>query len=214
MDEKETGRVKAFSDGVFAVAITLLVLNIQVPPHVLLVDNEVLSILGNQWPIFLAFVTSFATIGIMWLNHHRIFTHIKRTDNTLLILNLLLLLVIVFIPFPTALLAQYLAQYAIHPNEHVAIAVYNGTFLLMAVFFNLIWRYAAYNNRLLDKRADPEAVRAISKQFRFGPLLYMILFGLGWINVPASIAMSCCWQCFSPSQAERLALCLKSNLQL
>lgn len=190
MDEKETGRVEAFSDGVFAVAITLLVLNIQVPQHALLVDGEVLSILGSQWPMFLAFVTSFATIGIMWLNHHRIFTHIKRTDNTLLILNLLLLLVIVFIPFPTALLAQYLAQYTVHPNEHVAIAVYNGTFLLMAVFFNLIWRYAAYKNRLLDKRADPEAVQAISKQFRFGPVLYVILFGLGWISAPASIVMS------------------------
>jgi len=190
MDEKETGRTEAFSDGVFAVAITLLVLNIQVPQHILLVDGEVLSILGGQWPMFLAFVTSFATIGIMWLNHHRIFTHIKRTDNTLLILNLLLLLVIVFIPFPTALLAQYLAQYTAHPNEHVAVAVYNGTFLLMAIFFNLIWRYAAYNNRLLDKRANPEAVQAISKQFRFGPLLYVILFGLGWISVPASIAMS------------------------
>jgi uncharacterized membrane protein len=190
MDEKETGRLEAFSDGVFAVAITLLVLNIQVPQHVLLVDGEVLSILGSQWPMFLAFVTSFATIGIMWLNHHRIFNHIKRTDNTLLIINLLLLLVIVFIPFPTALLAQYLAQYAVYPNEHVAVAVYNGTFLLMAVFFNLLWRYAAYKNRLLDKRADPEAVQAISKQFRFGPVLYVILFGLGWISVPASIAMS------------------------
>jgi len=67
MDEKETGRTEAFSDGVFAVAITLLVLNIQVPQHVLLLDGEVLSILGSQWPMFLAFVTSFATIGIMWI---------------------------------------------------------------------------------------------------------------------------------------------------
>src|SRR5450756_525291 len=113
-ENKETGRVEAFSDGVFAIAITLLVLNIQVP-HDLPVGKSLAGALIDQWPTLVAFVTSFATIGIMWINHHRLFIHIKRTDNNLLVLNLLLLLVIIFIPFPTALLAQ---QYAMHPEMH------------------------------------------------------------------------------------------------
>ena len=182
MDEKETGRLEAFSDGVFAVAITLLVLGIQ-PPQELLSDKNLLGKLFEQWPTYLAFVASFATIGIMWINHHRLFTHIKRSDNTLLILNLLLLLVIVFIPFPTALVAQYL----VHPDQHLAALVYTGTSVILAIVFNLLWRYASYRGRLLGKDADMQAVKAISRQYVFGPLLYLIAFGLAWVNTPTSI---------------------------
>ena len=189
-DSKETGRVEAFSDGVFAVAITLLVLNIQ-PPSLstpqLLVDSALSDYLRHQLPMLLAFVTSFATIGIMWINHHRLFIHIKRTDNTLLVLNLLLLLMIVFIPYPTALLAQ---QYAVYPSGNLAAKVYCGTDVILAVCFNLLWRYASFRNRLLSKDADPLAVRAISRQYVFGPFLYLISFGLAWINVPASIILT------------------------
>src|SRR5712691_544451 len=185
-DLKETGRLEAFSDGVFAVAITLLILNIQPPPKSL-EDGPLLEFLRKQWPMLLAFVTSFATVGIMWINHHRLFNHIKRTDNTLLVLNLLLLLVIVFIPFPTALLAQ---QYAMHPEMHLAAAIYSGTNVILAVCFNLLWRYASYHNRLLGKDADTHAVAAISQQYLFGPLLYLISFGLAWINTPASIILN------------------------
>src|SRR5579863_7061046 len=106
-DIKETGRIEAFSDGVFAVAITLLVLDIQPPHSFPLDDSHLFQMLIGNWPIYLAFVGSFATIGIMWINHHRLFAHIKRTNTPLLLLNLFLLAVIVFIPFPTALLAQY-----------------------------------------------------------------------------------------------------------
>src|SRR6059058_634663 len=134
MDEKETGRVEAFSDGVFAVAITLLVLNIRPPDNLL--DNKFIDELLGQWPTFLAFATSFFTIGIMWINHHRLFTHIMRSDTTLLVLNLLLLMVIVFVPYPTALLV---AQYTAHPDQHDAALVYSGTFIVLAICFNLLW---------------------------------------------------------------------------
>ncbi len=187
MNEKETNRLEAFSDGVFAVAITLLILNIQPPPLAtpdVLEDGPLLGYLLRQWPMLLAFVTSFATIGIMWINHHRLYAHIKRTDNTLLLLNLLLLLVIVFIPFPTALLAQ---QYAVHPGQRLAAVIYSGTNVILAICFNLLWRYASYHNRLLGKDADTRAVRAISRQYLFGPLLYLIAFGLAWVYAPASI---------------------------
>jgi uncharacterized membrane protein len=188
MDEKNTNRLEAFSDGVFAVAITLLVLNIKVPgmdsaskP----LDEDLWRLLFKEWPSLVAYVTSFATIGIMWLNHHRLFTHIKRTDTGLLLLNLLLLLIIVFIPVPTALLAEYIVL----PNDHVAAIIYSGTNVVLAICFNLLWRYASYHNRFLGKDADTRAVAAISRQYLFGPLLYLVAFGLAWFNTPASIVL-------------------------
>src|SRR5712691_1750759 len=189
MDEKNTNRLEAFSDGVFAVAITLLVLNIKIPgmdsaskP----LDEDLWRRLLEEWPSLVAYVTSFATIGIMWLNHHRLFTHIKRTDTGLLLLNLLLLLFIVLVPVPTALLAEYVVR----PNEHAAAIIYSGTFFVMACCFNLLWRYDSYNNRILGKEADTRAVAAISRQYLFGPLFYLITFGLAFINVPSSIVLN------------------------
>jgi len=191
MNDKETSRLEAFSDGVFAVAITLLVLNIRipgidVPPDKLLDDAKLWPMLLNEWPSLAAYVTSFATIGIMWLNHHRLFVHIKRTNTVLLLLNLLLLLIIVFIPVPTALLDEYFVKL----DQHVAAIVYSGTFFVLACCFNLLWRYASYHNRLLGKDADPRAVAAISRQYLFGPLYYLIAFGLAFINTPACIIFS------------------------
>jgi uncharacterized membrane protein len=188
VDDKETGRVEAFSDGVFAVAITLLVLNIHglTDPTNPLPDADLLALLSKQWPTYLAFITSFATIGVMWMNHHRLFTHIKRVDTNLFALNLLLLLVIVFIPFPTALLASYIT----HPEDHYAALLYSATDILLAISFNLLWRYASYKNRLLDSNVDQGAVEAITNQYRYGPLFYVVAFVLAFIYVPASIVLT------------------------
>jgi uncharacterized membrane protein len=184
-DLKETGRLEAFSDGVFAVAITLLVLNIRTP-DILLDDARLWHELLNQWPKLAAYVTSFATIGIMWLNHHRLFVHIKRINTVLVLLNLLLLLVIVFIPVPTALLADYVTR----PDQHVAAIIYSSTCFLMACCFNVLWRYASYRHRLLGKNVDTRAVIAISRQYLFGPLVYLITFALSWVSTPGTIIAS------------------------
>jgi uncharacterized membrane protein len=185
MEDKETGRLEAFSDGVFAVAITLLVLNIKILPNdVLTTKGEFWPSLLGQLPAMIAFVTSFATIGIMWINHHRLFYYIKRTDTGLLLLNLLLLLVIVFIPYPTALVAQ---QYALNPEIHDAALLFSGTNVILAICFNLLWRYATFHSRLIGKNADARAVASISRQYLGGPFLYLIAFGLAFISVPASI---------------------------
>ena len=119
-----------------------------------------------------------------WINHHRLFNHIKRTDTGLLLLNLLLLLVIVFIPYPTALLAQ---QYALNPEMHDAALLYSGTNVILAICFNLLWHYASYHNRLLGKDTDTRAVAAISRQYIGGPFLYLIAFGLAFVSVAASV---------------------------
>jgi len=118
--EKETARIEAFSDGVFAIAITLLILEIKIPAA----GSGNLSMqLLRQWPSYFAFVFSFAFIGIMWINHHRLFTHIKRSNNALLFLNLLLLLGVCAVPFPTAVLAQHLGQ----SDQRAAAILYHGT---------------------------------------------------------------------------------------
>jgi uncharacterized membrane protein len=189
MDEKDTNRLEAFSDGVFAVAITLLVLNIKIPELDAagkLLDGELWPELAKQWPMLVAYVTSFATIGIMWLNHHRVFSHVKRTSTSLLLFNLLLLLIIVFIPVPTALLAEQLP----FPDQHAAAVIYSGTNILMAIAFNLIWNHASRRGRLLDKNVDMRSVDAISGQYMYGPLLYIVSFVLAWISAPVSIAFN------------------------
>lgn len=179
---KETGRIETFSDGIFAVAITLLVLNIQVPSIRQINDAGLSSILLSGWPAYLAFITSFATVGIMWINHHRLFNHIKWSNDALLAINLILLLLVVFVPFPTALLADYL-----EPGYRIPAAIYSATFVLLAICFNSLWRYASHNNRLLDKKADPLAVQNITRQYRFGPLFYLVAFGLAFLYPPASV---------------------------
>jgi len=190
MEEKETGRLEAFSDGVFAVAITLLVLTIKipgidVPASHLPNDAQLWQILLNEWPMLAAYTTSFATIGVMWINHHRLYTHIKRTSTILMLLNLLLLLMIVFIPVPTALVAEYL----VHPDQHAAALLYSGTYVIIAVCFNLLWRYASYHNRLLAKNADIRAVKAITRQYWFGPVVFLLAFMLALFSTPASLTL-------------------------
>lgn len=191
MEEKETGRLEAFSDGVFAVAITLLVLNIKipgvdVPASQLPNDTKLWTMLLNEWPMLAAYTTSFATIGVMWINHHRLYTHIKRTNTMLMLLNLLLLLIIVFVPVPTALVAEYL----VHPDQHAAALLYSGTMVILAVCFNLLWRYASYHNRLLSKNADTRAVSAISRQYMFGPVVYLLALILALFSTPASLTLN------------------------
>jgi uncharacterized membrane protein len=181
----DTSRLEAFSDGVIAIAITLLVLEIKVPHLEDGTPAELWRALGAQWPVYLGYVISFFTIGIMWANHHTIFHSIGRTDHTLIVLNLLFLFFLATIPFPTALMADYLG----HPAERVGILVYSGWFLATALFYNLLWRYAASGNRLIDPRADPEAVAGITRRFRLGPPAYGIAFILAFLNTRASLAV-------------------------
>src|SRR3954452_8105678 len=126
-----TNRLEAFSDGVFAVAITLLVLEIDVPG-----GENLWHDLKEDWPSFAAFAVSFWVIGIIWVNHHGVIDHLRRADRGVLYLNLFLLMSVVLIPFATALMAQNLNS---GDDEHVAAAVYAGSFVLMAVSFGGLW---------------------------------------------------------------------------
>jgi TMEM175 potassium channel family protein len=184
--EKETGRLEAFSDGVLAVAITLLALDISVPhqeaghPW-----HGLLRALADQWPVYLAYLLSFLTILVMWVNHHNMFKLIERADHLFLLLNGTLLLLITLVPFATSLLADYIEQ----PDKKTAQVVYAGIFLLMALVFNAMWRYASHGGRLLASSADQKKVQAITKQYSFGPLLYFASFVLAFVSAEVSLAM-------------------------
>jgi uncharacterized membrane protein len=189
--EKETARIEAFSDGVFAIAITLLVLDLKVPQPAelpagpgLLGTHGLLAALLAQWPTFLAYLTSFLTILVMWVNHHMLFGLIRRTDHLFLYLNGLLLLFVTVLPFPTALVAAYIQ----HSQATAAAALYCGTCLGIAIAFNLLWRHASTGRRLLDSAASDAAVREIDRRYRFGPPLYLAALALAFFNLEASLA--------------------------
>jgi uncharacterized membrane protein len=180
----ETTRVEAFSDGVFAIAITLLILEVKVPSPS---SGELAAQLLKQWPSYVSFAISFAFIGIMWMNHHRLFNHIARCDDLLLVFNLLLLLGVTVVPFPTAVLAMHLGR----PGQRAAAILFNATYVFIAVFFNVLWRSAASSKRgLLAPDVDMASVERISHQYAFGPMLYLVCLGLTWVSVPASLLMN------------------------
>lgn len=164
-NEHGTGRIEAFSDGVFAVAITLLVLDIRVPQ----LDNPAsVAALGaalrHDWPSDIAFVTSFATILIMWINHHRMFALIPRTNGRLLFANGFLLLLVTAVPFPTALLARYLTT----PAAPLAAAVYVGLFVVIDLAYDLLWW--AGGSRI----AAGQSVGIFAMQYIAGFCLYLV----------------------------------------
>jgi uncharacterized membrane protein len=197
--EKETARIEAFSDGVFAIAITLLILEIKIPG---VGSGDLSRQLLRQWPSYVAFVISFAFIGIMWINHHRLFTHIKRSNNVLLFLNLLLLLGVTAVPFPTAVLAQHFGQ----SDQRAAAILYHGTYFAIAVFFNILWGYSS--RHLLGKEVDVSAAHKISAQYASGPLLYLVCVALTWVNVPLSLLLNVALAVFfalPPHRAVRVA---------
>jgi len=130
------GRLEAFSDGVFAIAITLLVLDLQVPDPT---EGNLAAALGDQWPSFVAYAVSFLTIGIIWINHHAMIRRLKAVDHGMLVLNLLLLLFVALLPFTTALMAAYLRESS---GEHLAAGIYSGSCLLMGLAFAVTNRYA------------------------------------------------------------------------
>jgi uncharacterized membrane protein len=187
--DNDTTRLEAFSDGVFAIAITLLVLNLTVPLSGQL-KGSLLRALLDQWPDYLAYLISFLFILIMWINHHTLFKYIARSDHTLLLLNGLLLLFIALVPFPTRLLAEYLKPGVQAADQRVAALEFNGIYVLLALVFNALWRYAAHNRRLIGDAIHSRHVDAVTRDYRFGPLFYLVAFILAFVNVWASLAVN------------------------
>jgi uncharacterized membrane protein len=170
-DEKETGRLEAFSDGVFAIAITLLVLELKVPslPPAGATSAALGKALLQLWPSYFALVTSFFTILIMWMHHHAILRNVHRTDSRLHFSNGCLLLLITFVPYPTSVLAAYLQT----PAAEMAAAFYAGTFVLVAICFS-VFIYGAFRPHLLSRNASAKFIETTHRNYRLGPPLYLL----------------------------------------
>jgi uncharacterized membrane protein len=151
----ETGRTEAFSDGVFAIAITLLVLDLRVPADEF--DNLWRGIV-HQWPAYLGYVTSFLTIGGIWLAHHGVFRRLRYANNSVMRINLLLLMAVVFLPYPTRLVAEAIRS---DSAERAAVIFYGLNLLAISTLFGALWGAVARDRQLLKPEVSDEEVRAI-----------------------------------------------------
>ncbi len=170
MNRSDTNRVEAFSDGVFAIAITLLILEIKVP-HLPegAASAEVFRALCGLWPSFLSFITSFMVILIMWVNHHGLFKMVRHADSKFMYANGVLLLLVTFVPFPTALMAEYLDR----GGANAAVAFYNGTFVLISIAFCLVWMTASYKRRLLHESVTEAQVTRVNRAYVMALPVYL-----------------------------------------
>jgi uncharacterized membrane protein len=176
------GRVEAFSDGVFAVAITILVFNIQVPK---MASGELWQALGAQWPTYAAYVASFLTIGILWINHHSMFERIARVDRILLILNLRLLMGIVLVPFPTSLVGQFVPHGG--ADARAAATVYAGLMVAIAVLWSVLWSYALTHPAVLIPQMDRRRAMQSAPRFMIGFVMYLACIPLAQLSPIAVI---------------------------
>jgi uncharacterized membrane protein len=172
-----TNRLEAFADGVFAIAATLLVLEIQLP------GEDVGQGLRDLWPSYFAYGLSFLSIGIMWVNHHVVLSFTREADRAFLFINLFLLMGIAFVPFPTALYAEHLG----HEGAREAALAYGLTFVVIAIFFQFFWQYA--RRRLLHPDADRREVSGINRSYWPGVPMYVAATLVALVSPTAALAV-------------------------
>jgi len=172
-----TTRLETFADGVFAIAATLLVLEIQLP------GDDVGQGLLDLWPSYFAYALSFLSIGIMWVNHHVVLSFTREADRIFLFINLFLLMSIAFVPFPTAVFAEHIRE----EGAREGALAYGLTFVVIAVFFQLFWQYAS--RRLLRPDADRREVSGINRSYLPGVPLYVIATLVALVSPTASLVI-------------------------
>lgn len=181
--ELETNRIEALSDGVFAIAMTLLILELKVP--VLRGDAEISELpasVAALWPKFLGYAISFVTLGVYWVAHHLHFFTIRRADRMLLWINILFLMTISIVPFTTALLGEY-------PRHILPVTVYAVNMIAVGLALQLHWSYATSGHRLIDKTVKPELIRSVSHVILMGPAVYLVAIVLAFVNTWISIIL-------------------------
>ena len=178
-----TGRLETFADGVFAIAATLLILNVDAQ------ISEDVHDLGAQithiWPSYLAYSVSFVTIGIMWMNHHTVMAQVGHTDRRFLFANIGLLMCIAFVPFPTRLVAEHIRG----EGAETAALTYGFTIVATAIMFSITWFYASLGKRLLRQDANPAIVSGISRSYLPGPWIYLAGTLLAFASPTASVVV-------------------------
>lgn len=186
LDDRAISRVEAFSDGVFAFAATLLVLGVRMPrPGDAGASAGLAHLLLAQWPSYLTFALTFAVVGIVWANHRLAFSHLVRSDHTMVSLNLLELMAVAFLPVPTAVLGAWIGD---ERNRLAAVLFYGGTLVLLGLFHNLLWWYAAYWGHLTSRFLLSGKGRALTLTWLGGPVGYGVCVVLTLVDPRLSIA--------------------------
>jgi uncharacterized membrane protein len=178
----DTGRLEAFSDGVFAIAITLLILEVRVEQGP---EESLATALHHALPEIGAFAASFLQIGIMWANHHALFRLIDRVDQLLLLFNLLLLGCVSFLPLPTRLVAEHTSG----ADARTAVLLYGGTLTANAIAFNLIWHRVVHAGLLVDG-VHPAFVRDVTVRYALGLTAYAAATLVAFVSPVAAVLVT------------------------
>jgi uncharacterized membrane protein len=187
----DTGRLETFADGVIAIAITLLILEVKVPS----VGGAALGhALTHQWPSYAGYLVSFLTIGVIWVNHHHMFKLIERTNHAFLMMNVVFLMTIAFLPWPTALVASNIRDPI---ARRPATLVYGLTMVAIAIMFNVVWRYASGRGRLLHPSVTLKAIEQSRRGYMVGPIVYsiatLLAFADPFISLGIFVALAVYW---------------------
>ena len=179
-DSLDTARVETLADGVFAIAMTILIFNITVPT--LANPAELPAKLLSLWPRVLSYAISFVVLGVYWIGHHNQFAYIRRADRLFLWINILFLMCVAFIPFSAALLGQY-------PNQPIALVEYGANLVIVGTVLLIHWWYASAGHRLVDADLDPTLIRLASRRILRAPIAYLVAIALAFVSVPLSLTI-------------------------
>lgn len=184
--EKETVRIETFSDGVFCIAVTLLSIEIGVEVHGEVTNPDLTHALLDKWPVFLAYVISFINVLLAWIGHHGLFKMLRRSDNSIMITNGLLLMLVALVPFPTKTLGQFLISDALQ----TAVIFYTGYFVLISLAFRLLWYAASRNKELLVHDITLKQINQITRNENVGLVCNTIIFSVAFLNPWAALLLS------------------------
>jgi len=184
--QKETIRIETFSDGVFCIAVTLLSIEIGVELHGDVTNKELTYALFAKWPIYLAYVISFVNVLLAWIGHHSLFKMLHKSDNSIMIANGLLLMLVALVPFPTKTLGVFLLTGALK----TAVVFYTAYFVLISLAFRLLWHAATNNRDLLTHGITESQIKQTTKNENIGLVCNTIIMSIAFINPWIALALS------------------------
>jgi len=184
--QKETLRIETFSDGVFCIAVTLLSLEVGVKLNDEISNKALQQALLDEWPIYLAYVISFVNVLLAWIGHHGLFKMLNKTDNSIMIINGILLMLVALVPFPTKTLGKFLSTDAFN----TAVIFYTGYFVLISIAFRLLWFAAARKKYLLVQDITPQQIRLTTRNENIGLICNTVILGVAFINPWAALVLS------------------------